>query len=157
MLDQVQNKDYSINTLINELTVVGNKKIGAKPVKLLVNVDNNISSVVSGDYGKLYQVLLNVLSNAIKFTDVGKITLSVNSTKNNGFEDIVFKINDTGVGIKEEDTNKIFNKFGKTDNVADVDGSGLGLAITKKYIELLGGKIWFYIRKTFDDGDMILI
>ncbi|MBR2139188.1 MAG: response regulator [Bacilli bacterium] len=141
--DQVQNKDYSINTLINELTVVGNKKIGAKPVKLLVNVDNNISSVVSGDYGKLYQVLLNVLSNAIKFTDVGKITLSVNSTKNNGFEDIVFKINDTGVGIKEEDTNKIFNKFGKTDNVADVDGSGLGLAITKKYIELLGGKIWF--------------
>ena len=81
----------------------------------MVNVDQNISSVVNGDYSKIYQVLVNILANAAKFTDVGRITLTLSSNKVNDVENLLFKVSDTGMGIKEEDQIKIFEKGAKVD------------------------------------------
>lgn len=141
----LQEKDYRINNLLTDVINIAKSKIGAKQVKLMVNVDQNISSVLNGDYSKLYQALTNIVTNSAKYTDVGKITFTLTSTKSGGNEVLLFKINDTGSGIKEEDQALLFQKGTRLSNAtqSEIEGSGLGLAITKEYVELLGGKIWF--------------
>ena len=143
--DKLQEKEYKINDMINNLINIAKSKIGAKPIKLIVNVDKKISSVLYGDGSKLYQSLLNVLTNAVKYTDVGRITFTLTSTRNIDSERLLFKISDTGTGIKDEDKSKVFSKFTRLDNALEneIYGSGLGLAITKEYIESMNGKIWY--------------
>ncbi len=143
--DKLQEKDYKINEIIENLSNIAKSKIGAKPIKLIMNVDKNISSVLYGDSTKLYQSLLNILTNAVKYTDVGRITFTLTSTKNVNSERLLFKISDTGTGIKDEDRDKVFSKFSRLDNAleGEIYGSGLGLAITKQYIESMNGKIWY--------------
>ncbi len=137
-------KEYKVVDLLTDVVNVAKSKIGSKPVKLMVNADQNISSVVNGDYSKIYQVLINILANAAKFTDVGRITLTLSSNKVNDVENLLFKISDTGMGIKEEDQATIFEKGTKIDTSdSEIEGSGFGLAITKQYVETLGGKISF--------------
>ena len=141
----VSETNYKINDIISNLINIAQQKIGSKPVQLILNVNQNTSSVLYGDSSKLYQALLNVVTNAVKYTEVGKITIDVLSSKNGNVEHLLFKVNDTGIGIKDEDKEKIFVKGSKLNNNVSVEeeGSGLGLAITKQYIESLGGKIWF--------------
>ena len=142
---ELTEKEYKIVDLLTDVVNVTKSKIGSKPVKLAVNVDQNISSVVNGDYSKVYQVLVNILANSAKFTDVGRITFTLSSTKVKNVENLLFKVTDTGTGIKEEDQEKLFEKGTKLGNASDteVEGSGFGLAITKEYVDTLGGKIWF--------------
>jgi signal transduction histidine kinase/ActR/RegA family two-component response regulator len=138
-------KDYNINDIITNIINITKSKIGSKPVKLIVNIDQGTSSVLNGDSSKLYQALLNIAANAARYTDVGRVTITLTSSKSNGIEHLLFKITDTGTGIKEEDKPKIFSKGSRLENAteAEVEGSGLGLAITKQYVEALGGKVWF--------------
>ena len=143
--ESLSEKDYSINDIITNIINITKSKIGSKPVKLIVNIDQGISSVLNGDSSKLYQALLNIAANAARYTDVGRVTITLTSTKSNGIETLLFKISDTGAGIKDEDKPKIFSKGSRLENAteAEVEGSGLGLAITKQYVEALGGKVWF--------------
>jgi signal transduction histidine kinase/CheY-like chemotaxis protein len=144
--ETLQEIDYRVNDLISNVINVVKQKVGAKPVKILINIDQSTSSVLHGDSSKLYQSLLNVVSNAAKYTEVGRITITLSSTRSGGNEHLLFKITDTGIGIKDEDKIKMFQKGAKLsgDIIAeDSEGSGLGLVITKQYIENMGGKIWF--------------
>ncbi len=141
----LQEREYAINDVITNVINISKSKIGAKPVKLEVNIDQNISSVLYGDSAKLYQSLLNIMGNAVKYTDVGRISFSLGSTKSSGIEHLLFKISDTGTGIKEEDQDKLFSKFTRLNNAVEneIEGSGLGLVITKEYIESMGGRVWY--------------
>ena len=143
--DALQEREYPINDMLVNIINIAKSKIGAKPIKLAVNIDQNISSVLYGDSAKLYQALINIMGNAVKYTEVGRITFTVTSTKSSGIEHLQFKISDTGTGIKEEDQDKLFSKFTRLDNAVEneIEGSGLGLVITKQYIESMGGKIWY--------------
>ena len=143
--ESLTEKDYNINDIIKNIINITKSKIGSKPVKLLANIDQNVSGVLNGDSSKLYQALLNIAANAARYTDVGRVTITLTSTKSNGVETLLFKIADTGAGIKDEDKPKIFSKGSRLENAteAEVEGSGLGLAITKQYVEALGGKVWF--------------
>ena len=143
--DTLQEREYSINDLLSNIVNIAKSKIGAKPVKLDIVIDQNISSVLYGDSAKLYQSLINIMGNAVKYTEVGKITFTLTSTKGSGFEKLLFKISDTGTGIKEEDQSKLFSKFTRLNNAVEneIEGSGLGLVITKEYIESMGGRIWY--------------
>lgn len=136
---------YKTAELLENLISTAKEKIGAKPVKIIVNIDQNISSVLYGDSPKLYQALLNVINNAVKYTEVGRIVIEVASNKVDSFEHLTFKITDTGVGIKEEEQPKLFIRDSKVvDNENNLnEGLGLGLVITKQYIESMGGKVWF--------------
>lgn len=138
-------KEYRIKDIIDDAVDVANTKIGAKPVKLALQIDQNISSVLYGDSSKLYQAVLNIITNAAKYTEVGKISFTVTSTKGSGEETLLFKVTDTGPGIKEEDQTKLFEKGTRLDTAreGEIEGSGLGLLISKQYIDALGGKIWF--------------
>ena len=138
-------REYKINEIVQNAINIAKSKIGTKPIKLVANVDQNISSVLYGDSAKLYQSLLNILGNAVKYTDVGRITFNLTSTKVSGAEKLLFKISDTGTGIKEEDQPKLFSKFTRLENAVEneIEGSGLGLVITKEYVESMGGRIWY--------------
>ncbi len=102
-------------------------------------VDDAVPAAVSLDNQKTRQVLLNYLSNAIKFTREGSVRLSVASR--DGM--VVFSVSDTGIGIKPEERGRLFQEFGRTDETQFIEGSGLGLVISKRLIELQGGVVGF--------------
>ena len=142
VLDQ---REYSVSSIIMELTSIIEARIATRPIKLLVEIDPNTPSRLYGDQTKVFQVLLNILTNSVKYTEVGKIKLSLNSEINKDMVTLKFKVSDTGYGIKKEDYNKLFEKFSRLDSATtnEIEGTGLGLVITKKYVDLMGGKIWF--------------
>ena len=138
---------YNTVDLIEGIIEVAKEKIGSKPIKIMIGIDKNISSILYGDYTKIYQSLVNIVSNAVKYTEVGRITIELTSIKDNDNEHLSFAITDTGTGIKDEEKETVFNR---NENLSESttlgEGLGLGLIITKKYIEAMGGRIWFESR-----------
>ena len=141
----LEKKEYSLSSVVMELSSIIEARLGNKPIKLIIDVDKNIPSKMYGDSTKLFQILLNILTNSVKYTEVGKIKLTITGEKNGDFEDLKFKVSDTGYGIKKEDYDKLFEKFSRLDEATskEIEGTGLGLVITKKYVDLMKGKIWF--------------
>ena len=138
-------KEYSIANIALELSSIIDARISDKPIKLIVDIDKNIPSKLYGDSTKIFQILLNLLTNAAKYTEVGKIKLSITSTKVNDEVKLRIKVSDTGFGIKKEDFDKLFIKFSRLSTATEneIEGTGLGLVITKKYVDLMNGEIWF--------------
>ena len=134
--DSSNNKEYSVVELIKRLQSVVETKIGAKQVSFEVSVANNVNSKLIGDINKIQKVLLNILNNAVKYTDIGKIKMDVTATNDKGIQILNFTILDTGCGIKEEDKDKIYL------DTSD-ENSGVGLAVSKQFIESMNGSISF--------------
>ena len=114
-----------------------------KPIKLEQNISPNIP-IVRGDAMRLRQVMINLISNATKFTDEGSITIGAAvETKPNGQSEVVVKVTDTGSGIAPEDLKKLFQAFSQVDAspTRKTGGTGLGLSICRRLIELHGGQI----------------
>lgn len=153
----INNDNYELSDLIKNLYYTTNRLIKNEKVKLIFNIDSTIPSRLLGDYNKLSRVLNNVLGNAVKYTNVGKIIFSVTGISEGDYLNLRFKISDTGIGIKEENFEKIFNKFGRIDDeeAKNVAGTGLGLALSKDIIELLGGTISF--DSTYGAGTIFYI
>ena len=128
-------KEYSLYELLNRVKSISETRIGAKQVKFEMNIDNNLSSKYIGDINKIQKILLNILGNAVKFTDVGKIIFNINFNVEKNAHILHFKVVDTGCGIKDEEKSFIF--------ADSEDKAGVGLAISKKYIEEMGGSIRF--------------
>ena len=138
-------KEYSLGSLLNELTENAKEKLIGKNVQLKVNIDDTIPNHLYGDSTKIMQVLQNVVSNAIKYTDVGKVAITLTKEIKNAKIVLRFKISDSGMGIKESDYDKMFVKYTRLEDAVSrgIEGSGLGLAVSKQYVDLMGGKIWF--------------
>jgi signal transduction histidine kinase len=114
--------------------------IGAKPIKLTTDVITPMPYVM-GDENRIRQVLLNLYSNAVKFTEKGEVKLSIRDTA----EGIQFSVTDTGVGISEEELGSIFEEFRQASQISGRDprtGSGLGLAISRQLVTMMNGQIW---------------
>ena len=144
--DTLDCKSFNIAKTVKELGSIIEARIGNNPVKLYIDLDEQIPSKVYGDATKVYQILLNITNNAVKYTEVGKIKLSIVAERNDPEKVLLhIKISDTGYGIKKEDYSKIFEKFSRLDSAIskEIEGTGLGLVITKKFVDLMGGKIWF--------------
>lgn len=148
---KILNNSYSLRRMLDKLSLYAYKNIDKSNVKFNINIKEDMPYKLYGDEVKIYTILNNLLSNAIKYTEVGKISLIINSIVENDNLNINIKIIDTGIGIKEEDYEKIFEKFSRIDNnKLGKNGTGLGLAITKKMVELLKGTITF--KSTFGGG-----
>lgn len=143
--ETLEEKEYSLGSVVMELSSIIEARLGDKPIKFIIDFDQDIPSKLYGDSTKIFQVLLNILTNSVKYTEVGKIKLTVNGTKQDDYEKLNFKVSDTGYGIKKEDYNKLFEKFSRLETATsnEIEGTGLGLVITKKYVDLMNGKIWF--------------
>ncbi len=119
-------------------------RLKEKKLEFIVDIDKNLPSVLIGDMKRVSQVILNILTNAAKYTDTGSVTLSVREESVKG-EDIYLKISviDTGIGIRKENLDHIFDVFRRVDAAKNqkVEGSGLGLAITKQLVDLMDGEI----------------
>ncbi|MBI4852050.1 MAG: response regulator [Acidobacteria bacterium] len=130
-----------IEQCIKLLTLQANNK----NLKLDYIIDKDSTTFVSSDITRLYQILNNLISNAIKFTHKGKIAVSLSSSKvSNEMDEFHFQVKDTGIGISIEQISKLFLPFNQADasTTRKYGGTGLGLAISKRLSELLGGKMW---------------
>ena len=143
--ETLNEKEYSVGNIVMELSSIIEARIANRPIKLITDVDRDIPIKLYGDPTKLFQVLLNIMTNSVKYTEVGKIKLSVTKEVKGNNATLKFKVSDTGYGIKKEDYDKLFEKFSRLNSATtnEIEGTGLGLVITKKYVDLLGGKIWF--------------
>ena len=143
--EKIDSKEYTLRSIIMELKSIIDARLDSSKVRFITNIDSNMPSSYYGDKTKLFQILLNILSNSAKYTEYGKITLTVTCDKSYDKATLHFKISDTGYGIKKEDFDKIFEKFSRLDIATkkEIEGTGLGLVITKRLVNLLGGKIWF--------------
>jgi len=128
-----------IATITNAVQYIANNNANT----LKVDIDENIPKLLLGDKLRLSQIVMNLTSNALKFTRNGKVTIAIQQVHvENGIHEIEFKISDTGVGISVQDQEKIFEMFvqvSRTDE--DYQGTGLGLAIVKKLISLFNSTI----------------
>lgn len=139
----VEKKNYYVGNMLFELISVIVSKIDKNNVEFIIDIDEKTPCVLYGDEYKIYQILLNILNNAAKFTKSGKIELKINCEIEDNIADLTFNIIDTGYGIKKENFDKLFKKFTKIENNIEEDGTGLGLIITQKLVELLEGEITF--------------
>lgn len=142
---KLQPKCVNIFDLMNESRKLFTYLAENKGLDFQINIDNNLPNEIIVDKGRLMQVLSNLIGNAIKFTESGKIHVSVSKVKDIGNKvKLLFSIKDTGIGIKEEDIPRLFNYFTQLDisTTKKFQGTGLGLAISKNIIELMGGEIF---------------
>src|SRR5574344_1826161 len=140
---EIVNSNYSFKKIFNELVALSKARLGeSKPMDFRHKMDETIPETLYGDYARVKQVTLNLLTNAIKYTDEGYIDFKVNSMISGGVCRLIISVEDSGRGIKKESINKLFTKFERlVEKNTTIEGTGLGLAITKKLVELMNGKI----------------
>lgn len=142
----IQNSDFDMSQLLDEVLKTHNKHVREKGLNLYIKMYHDIPRYLFGDYYKLKQVLNNLISNAIKFTDSGEIEVKVECIEQKK-DDVVLKfaVKDTGIGISKEDRDKLFKSFSQVDAsfTRQYGGTGLGLVICKDLVEMMGGSIGF--------------
>ena len=136
---------YNFSALINDVINMTQSSAEAKKLKLEVWVSHDLPNILFGDDVRIRQILLNLLSNAVKYTKRGTVTLSITSGgyTEHGEVRLVFKVTDTGIGIKEEDIPELFKAFKRIDENKNryVEGTGLGMNITNQLLFLMGSKL----------------
>ncbi len=136
-------KEYSPVETFDELYNLLKGRIGNKPIDFTTNYADDLPKKLYGDKSKIKEIVTNLLTNAIKYTDEGKINLAVRCINNKDTCKLIISVSDTGRGIRKEVMDKLFEKFTRDADVTDstIDGVGLGLAITKSLVEIIGGTI----------------
>ena len=140
---EIVESEYQPKKMINEVTSLINARIGSKPIDLKILVDNNLPGVLYGDSIRIKQIMINLLTNSVKYTEEGRILLQVkvNNDKNNC--KLIIEVSDTGIGMSEEDITNLFARYQRFDSEknAGIEGTGIGMTITKGLVELMGGEI----------------
>lgn len=152
-------KPYNFKEEITKMCKVTATRIGEKNIKFNLSIAEDIPYELIGDKGKVKEIVNNLLTNAIKYTNEGEINLSircVNDT-NKHISKIIISCRDTGRGIKSENINKLFTKFERLDieKNTTTEGTGLGLAITKALVDMMGGSI--NVESQFGKGSLFVI
>lgn len=141
----LESKSFQLLEIFKHLEDICYEKIVEKGIELLISVDENVPSNLIGDSLRLAQILINLTNNATKFTEKGEIVIKVNLvTKDSSTATILFSVQDTGIGISEEQMCQLFTPFFQADSsiTRKYGGTGLGLSISKKLVEMMGGEIW---------------
>jgi len=148
---------YNFREEIETLARVNATRIGDKQIEFNVDIAEDIPYELFGDKIHVKQIVNNLLSNAMKYTEKGKIDFSVKCINQDGNCLLIITVQDTGRGIKAEDVNKLFTKFERLDieKNSTTEGTGLGLAITKKLVEMMGGVI--NVQSNYGQGSMFVV
>ncbi|TXT37529.1 MAG: hypothetical protein FD135_3522 [Comamonadaceae bacterium] len=135
---------FQLETVVSHVADLASISARDKGLELLLNIASDVPDKLMGDPLRLGQVLTNLISNAVKFTDHGEITLSVSCvTQQDSGTVLLFEVRDTGIGMTEDAAGRIFTAFSQADSSTTrrYGGTGLGLSISKRIVELMGGKI----------------
>ena len=140
---EIVNTEYEPMKILEELVSLSKARLGEKPIEFRTNFDSLLPKTLFGDYMRIKQIILNLLTNAIKYTKTGYIEFRVNCIQKGNICRLIVSVEDSGIGIQKDKIDKLFTKFERFDiekNIT-IEGTGLGLAITKKLVELMNGKI----------------
>ncbi len=150
---------YNPREEIQKMCRVTETRIGEKPIEFRLIIAEDIPYELKGDKGKVKEIINNLLTNAIKYTEKGNINLTIKCVNNinKKISNIIITCEDTGRGIKAENIKKLFTKFERLDleRNTTTEGTGLGLAITKSLVEMMGGKI--NVQSTFGKGSIFMV
>lgn len=141
---EIIEESYSMASLINDVVTMIKIRLQNKDVALNVDISKELPDAVFGDEVRVKQILINLLNNAVKFTQEGSITLSMDFEKLSMSSCRIFvKVSDTGIGIKQEDIHNIFESFTQVDTKRNrsIEGTGLGLAICQRLIKMMDGEL----------------
>lgn len=154
---EIVETDYNPVETFDNVAKLVKPRIGDKPIELIVKFGPDIPYMVHGDGGKLRQIVTNILTNAVKYTEEGSITFFVNCVNEGNLTKFIISVEDTGRGIKPEQIDKLFTKFQRLDEDKNttLEGTGLGLAITKRFVEMLGGKI--VVQSKYGEGSKFTV
>ena len=141
---EIVNTQYNLKKNCQNLAKLIKPRIGEKPIDFRVSIADDIPDLLYGDGGKVKEVITNILTNAVKYTEKGFIEFKVSCINSGGISTIFISVEDTGRGIKKEQLDKLlFSKFQRLDEDKNttIEGTGLGMAITKNLIEMMNGRI----------------
>ena len=152
-------KTYNFKDEITKMCKVTATRIGDKPIDFKLNIAEDIPYELNGDKGKVKEIINNLLTNAIKYTNEGEINLTIKCVNdlNKNISNLIITCRDTGRGIKKENISKLFTKFERLDieKNTTTEGTGLGLAITKALVDMMGGNI--NVQSQFGQGSIFII
>jgi signal transduction histidine kinase/CheY-like chemotaxis protein len=144
--------EYDVPSMINDTVSLNIVRIGSKPIDFTLELAEDLPSRLFGDELRIKQVLNNLLSNAFKYTREGKVTLSLSGRPDGDAFWLICEIRDTGIGIREEDIDRLFTEYNKLDMTSNrhIEGTGLGLSICKNLVEMMGGRI--VVKSVYGEG-----
>lgn len=150
---------YNFKEEIENMCKVTQTRIGEKNVNFNLTIANDIPYELIGDKGKVKEIINNLLTNSIKYTEEGQINLNIKciNDTNKNISNIIVTCQDTGKGIKTDHINRLFTKFDRLDveKNTTTEGTGLGLAITKSLVEMMGGKI--NVQSQYGSGSVFMV
>lgn len=141
---ELELSDFDLQTVISDAIALMSLQAREKALQLTSSIDNDVPTALTGDAGRLHQIIINLVNNAIKFTLSGSITLHIEKeTEDDRSTTLRFLISDSGIGIATDKLEQIFAPFTQADSstTRTYGGSGLGLSICKRLVELMGGSI----------------
>jgi signal transduction histidine kinase/CheY-like chemotaxis protein/HPt (histidine-containing phosphotransfer) domain-containing protein len=141
---EIVESDYHFPSLVNDAISIIRMKVMDTRIRFVANIDSNIPCELRGDEIRIRQVLLNILSNAVKYTERGHVSLSITGSALDGDTFLLnIEVTDTGRGIRGEDMERLFGDFVQVDKLSNkgIEGTGLGLAITRNIVTAMGGEI----------------
>ncbi len=135
-------RDFDLHHLVSSIAGMLQSKAKSRQLDLRYEISSGVPQCISGDESKLRQVLINLVGNALKFTDFGQVILRVQSLSDNqGIHQLLFAIEDTGSGIAETEIERLFEAFAQSPHQKSIEGTGLGLPISRQFVRLMGGDI----------------
>lgn len=141
---EIINSNYQVSSMLNDLVNMIQSRASDKSLELILDIDEQLPCELYGDEVRLRQIITNLLTNAVKYTKEGSVTLKIRVTKlENSIGRLDVAVIDTGIGIRKEDQGKLFDSFQRVDEVKNhnIEGTGLGLALTKYLLEAMGSKL----------------
>ena len=154
---EISETKYNFREEIEQLAKIDATRIGEKNINFKVNIAPDIPYELIGDKTHIKEIVNNLLTNAIKYTDQGEILLDAKCINKDNTSTLIISVRDTGRGIKAENINKLFTKFERLDaeKNSTTEGTGLGLAITKALVDMMGGKI--NVQSQFGKGSIFMV
>lgn len=149
--------NYNFYKIFDELVLLTKARIGDKPLDFKYSYDESIPKYLYGDGMRVKQVILNLLTNSVKYTKEGFVDFRVRSVIKDNIVRLIICVEDSGIGIKQENIEKLFTKFERlgVEKETTTEGTGLGLAITKKLVEMMGGKV--SVQSIYGQGSLFTL
>ncbi len=147
--------DYDISSVIGDLVTMIRTKADDKGLEIILDFDETLPKMLRGDEIRIKQIITNILTNAVKYTEKGSVTFRIRYEKTVDVQDLIFldvSIIDTGIGIKPEDLEKLFSEFDRIEEKRNrnVEGTGLGMSITKRLLEMMDSHL--HVESIYGEG-----